>query len=125
LIDLVIDRAPVIEPDKANFGTIQVDTLREIAANKICALVGRSQVKDLVDLKALLDAGIDLDGAIADAGRKDGGADPATLAWLLSELTISPEARLPGGVDPAKMTAFVTELIPKLEKIAFERAQRK
>src|SRR5262249_46239115 len=101
LVDLVIDRAAVIDTEKARFAHIRVDTLREMTANKICTLIGRSQVKDLVDLKTLLGAGMDLPRAFTDAQRKDGGADPATLSWLLSQLTISPEARLPGGVDPA------------------------
>jgi hypothetical protein len=35
IVDLVIDRAPAIESTKAHFGMVVVDTLREIAANKV------------------------------------------------------------------------------------------
>lgn len=53
----------MIDPEKTAFGAVRVDTLREIAANKICTLLSRSEIKDLVDLRAL----VDLDRAFADA----------------------------------------------------------
>lgn len=124
IVDLVIDRAPMVETEKASFGAIHVDTLREIAANKICTLLSRCEIKDLVDLQALLDGGEDLGRALADAEKKEAGADPATLAWLLSELRIGPEARLPGGVDLARLIAFRDALVPRLRALAFERASR-
>jgi len=40
----------------------------------VCALVARSEIRDLVDLRALLDAGCDLEQALADAAIKDRGA---------------------------------------------------
>src|SRR5262249_3933175 len=82
IVDLVVDRAPAVDPAKASFGAVRVDTEREIAANKICTLLSRSEIKDLVDLTALVRHGIDLDQAFADARKKDGGAEPATLAWV-------------------------------------------
>jgi hypothetical protein len=45
VVDLVIDRAPVIDATKALFGDVRVDTLREIAANKVCTLLSRSEIK--------------------------------------------------------------------------------
>jgi hypothetical protein len=125
IVDLVIDRAPMVEIEKTAFGSIRVDTLREIAANKICTLLSRNEVKDLIDLLALVKAGIDLDRAFTDAEKKEGGADPATLAWLLSQVTIGPEARLPGGIAPAEVIAFRDELVPKLRELAFRRAARR
>lgn len=125
IVDLVIDRAPMVETEKADFGAIRVDTLREIAANKICTLLSRCEIKDLVDLQALLDAGLDLDRAFTDAERKEAGADPATLAFVLSELSIAPAAILPGGVEPTKLLAFRDTLVPRLRALAFERARRR
>ncbi|MBM4318791.1 MAG: nucleotidyl transferase AbiEii/AbiGii toxin family protein [Deltaproteobacteria bacterium] len=125
LVDLVVDRAPAVERDKATFGEIRVDTLREIAANKICTLVGRAEIKDLVDLRALLAAGVDLEQAVADALTKDGGADPATLAWLLAELTIGPTAPLPSGLPPEELLRFRDELIPRLRALAFAQVRVK
>ena len=74
--------------------------MREIAANKVCALIARSEIRDLVDLRALLDAGCTLERALEDAAIKDRGADAATLGYLLDQLTIGADARLPGNVDP-------------------------
>ena len=124
LVDLVIDRAPQIDPDKNRFGAVRVDTLREIAANKICTLLSRSEIKDLIDLRELVASGIDLDRAFDDAERKDRGADPATLAWILDELRIGPEALLPGAVDPAELDRFRADFATRLRALAFARARR-
>jgi hypothetical protein len=124
IVDLVVDRAPMIEAEKSKFGSVRVDTLREIAANKICTLMSRSEIKDVVDLRALLEAGADLERALDDAQKKEAGADPATLAWILGELTIGPEVILPGGVTPSELLSFRDELVPRLRAIAFDRARR-
>ncbi|MBC7017991.1 nucleotidyl transferase AbiEii/AbiGii toxin family protein, partial [Salmonella enterica] len=63
LVDLVVDRAPQIA-DKLAFGRIRVDAPREIAANKLCALLDRVEARDLVDLRLLLETGITLEGAL-------------------------------------------------------------
>jgi hypothetical protein len=123
IVDLVIDRAPMIDAEKAAFGEIRVDTLREIAANKICTLLSRSEIKDLLDLQALIEGGADLDRALADAEKKEAGADPATLAWILSELSVGPSAILPGGADATRLVAFRDALVPRLRAMAFERAR--
>ncbi|MBI4956656.1 MAG: nucleotidyl transferase AbiEii/AbiGii toxin family protein [Myxococcales bacterium] len=124
IVDLVVDRAPVVDADKRVFGVVRVDTPREIAANKICTLLGRSEIKDLVDLSELLAHGVDLEQAFRDARRKDGGAEPATLAWVLEQITIGPEARLPGGVDARVLTAFRDGLVRRLRALAFREARR-
>ncbi len=124
IVDLVIDRAPMIEAEKTSFGAIRVDTLREIVANKICTLLSRNEIRDLVDLRVLLEAGADLERAFADAEKKDAGADPATVAWVLGELTIGPEAILPGGVVPERLIAFRDDLVVRLRELAYERARR-
>jgi hypothetical protein len=122
-VDLVIDRAPMIEGEKARFGEIRVDTLREIAANKVCTVLSRSEAKDLVDLRELLKSGIDLERAVRDAESKEGGADPATLGWVIDQITISPSALLPGGVDPKELDRFRQELGTRLRHLAFLRTQ--
>jgi hypothetical protein len=124
IVDLVIDRAPTIDQQKVAFGAVRVDTLREIAANKLCTILSRNEIRDLVDLREILGAGTDLQQSIDDARRKDGGVDSATIAWVLSQLTIGTEARLPGGVDPQELIAFRDELIKKLRALAFEQARK-
>ena len=121
VVDLVVDRAPMVDSAKATFGTIRVDTLREIAANKACAVHGRSEIKDLVDLQTLLASGSSLDQALADASSKDGGVSAASLAWILEQISISPEAALPGGVDPVALNSFRRDLVPRLRRAAFPK----
>jgi predicted nucleotidyltransferase component of viral defense system len=123
LVDLAIDSTERVDPEPRRFGAVRVDTLREIAANKLDALLGRSEIRDLVDLKAILEAGVDLGQAMRDAERKDAGADPATLAWVLDQITISQSARLPGGVASVELDAFRKEIVRRLRAIALERAQ--
>ncbi|MFI5299689.1 MAG: nucleotidyl transferase AbiEii/AbiGii toxin family protein [Polyangiales bacterium] len=103
---------------------VRVDTIREIAANKICTLLSRSEIKDLVDLRELLASGVALDAAIDDGAKRDGGVDAASLAWVLDELSIGPTARLPGGVDPVALEAFRADLVTRLRAIAFEHARK-
>lgn len=124
VIDLVVDSAPAIDVQKAVFGKIRVDTLREIAANKLCTLLGRGEIKDLVDFQKLTAAGIELGQALTDAERKDAGMDPATLAWVLEQLTISPSSPLPGGADATQIDAYRKHLVQELRAIAYRRARR-
>ena len=119
IVDLVIDRVPMLDSEKRMVGQLRIDTAREIAANKICTVLGSAQIKDLVDLKFLLASGIDLSSALADAARKDAGVDPATLAWVLDQITISPEARLPGDTDTVALDEFRRELVKALQRLAF------
>lgn len=119
LVDLVIDRAPEVDPAKSRFGAVRVDSMREIAANKICTLLSRCEIRDLVDLRSLLSAGIELGAALADAEKKDGGVNPATLAWLLDELSIGEEAQLPGDASAGELTVFKEELVARLRALAF------
>jgi hypothetical protein len=121
LVDLVRDRAPQVVAQKQVIGRIRVDPVREIAANKVCAVLGRGVVRDLVDLKALLERGLRLEEVIADANLKDGGANPAALAWVLSDMHISPDAAVPAGVSVADLDRFREELIGRLAALAVPR----
>ena len=88
VLDIVTDRAPQLDPDKKNIDGIRVDTLREMTANKLTTLLGRSEAKDLIDLYFLEQAGHDILAAIPDARAKDGGWEPATVAMLLDTLNL-------------------------------------
>lgn len=83
VIDVVVDRAPQLDPQKPSFGLIRVDTLREMVANKLTTLLSRTELKDVVDLFFLEKAGQDLLAALPDAQAKDGGWEPALVSMLL------------------------------------------
>lgn len=115
VVDLVVDRAPDVAPPETGPDGILLHSLREIAANKICALLGRAELRDLVDLREILSRGLDLQQVLADAERKDGGVSPATLAWLLDGVRIGPEAD-PPGVTAADLERFRRELVLRLRR---------
>lgn len=124
VVDLVVDRAPFIENEKPTVGDVRLDSKREIAANKICAAIGRSELKDLVDLRVLLESGVDLHQAFIDAQKKEGSADPATLAWVLDQIRISSASRLPADVDPVELEAFKQQFVKRLRSEAFAATRR-
>ena len=117
-VDLAVDRAPPLESMKVEIDGIRLDSPREIAANKICTLLSRAEIRDLVDLRALLELGCDLEAALRDAATKDRGADAATLGWILDQLAIGPDARLPGEVDPLDLETFRGTLVKRLRALA-------
>lgn len=115
VVDLIRDRVPQLRAKVERDG-LRTDTVEEIVANKICALVGRSEPRDLVDLYCLEQAGYRVESFLADAARKDAGVTPATVAWVLSGLHVP--ADLPEGVDGAALRAFVHELEARMRCLA-------
>lgn len=118
LVDLVIDRAPQLEPEKQRVGSVRIDSTTEIAANKVSALLGRTAPRDLVDLFALLDQGHELAQVLKDARIKDGAVDPATLAWALSTWRLGPTTPLPEGVTLVQVEHMRMSLIDRLLVLA-------
>jgi len=99
VVDLVADPvATVADPGDQQLGTVRivVDAPHEILVNKLCALLSRSELRDLEDVRALLGAGLDLSQALGDAPKKDAGFSPLTLAWVLRELPIDALGRAVG-----------------------------
>jgi hypothetical protein len=111
LVDVVVDRAPQLDSQKALFDGIRVDTLREIIANKLTTLLSRAEVKDVVDLYFLEQAGHDILASIPDARSKDGGWDPAVVSMLLDGLdTTELPPWLLRAITPGDLQAFLQRL---------------
>lgn len=70
-------------------GPIQVDSAQEILANKLGCLLHRAELRDLVDLQALLEAGLDLRRGLHDAGAKDLGFSPLMVGHLLATFPVA------------------------------------
>ncbi len=96
VVDLVRDRAPQGPLPKQSFGDIRVDPPQEILANKLCALLSRSELRDLIDVYALEQAGFRVEDALPLAEKKDAGLTPAQLAWVLSQIDLTglPEGKI-------------------------------
>ncbi len=121
ILDLVSESAPgLTDPDLGSLSgrTLPIDSRHEILVNKLCALLGRAEVRDLVDVEVLLRTGGDLQRALADAPRKDSGFSAMTLAWLLSGLKTRAMARA-DGLDDARaedLERFRLELVDRLTR---------
>jgi len=105
------------------FGAVRVDPPNEILANKLCTLLSRAEIRDLVDVQALEKAGHHADEALPLAMRKDGGLTPGQLAWVLSQISIGDDARIPGDLSVAEVRAYLAELTARLARIAYPGAQ--
>ncbi len=123
IVDLVAEPFASIEPpQQASVGAavIAVDSQHEILVAKLTTLLGRLELRDLVDVRALFDAGLDFDRALRDAPKKDGGFSAMTLAWVLEGFDLRPMATaLSWSVDEtAKLDAFRLDLIDRLVRMS-------
>lgn len=119
IVDLVAEPfAALAPPEQAVIegAAIAVDSRHELLANKLATLLERSEIRDLVDVKALVDAGGDLDAALGDAPKKDAGFSPLTLAWVLKGYDARPAAKALGwnASQVEELLAFRQWLIDRL-----------
>ncbi len=98
-MDLVHDQSPQLYAEKQLIGAIRIDPPEEILANKLCALLSRAELRDLVDLYTFNERGFSIARAVRAASKKDGGLSPGQLAWVLSEIELGDEAKPPGDVS--------------------------
>jgi len=122
VIDLVREYVAQVAPDKALINGIRVDPPQEILANKLCALLSRSEVRDLVDVRALELAGYRLEDALKAAAAKDRGLTPAQLGWVLSQIELGNDLIPPGGVSVEELRRYLDELINRLTHQAFPKS---
>ena len=101
------------EPHRVEGVEILVDSRAEILVNKLAALYSRLEIRDLVDVQALVGAGEDLDAALGLVARKNGGFSPPDLAWVLRSMDIAALAKAEG-YDAATLVAFRDRLVDRL-----------
>lgn len=119
IVDLIAEPfAAIAPPEQAVIdGTaISVDSMHELLASKLATLLERSEIRDLVDVKALIDAGADLDAALRDAPRKDAGFSTLTLAWVLKDYDPRPASKALGwsAAQAEDLISFLQWLIERL-----------
>jgi len=119
IVDLVAEPQAALEPPLSmtlSGMKVSVDSSHEILVAKICTLLSRSEVRDLFDVQALLDAGGDLVRALADAPKKDAGFSPLTLSWVLETTDFGSIAKSMGWKTEAieALTRFRDSLVQKL-----------
>lgn len=121
IVDLVHDFTQQIDDAKNHFGEIIVDTPREILANKLCTLLGRSEIRDLIDLYCLAQSGYNPLEYVELSLTKDGGMRPELLAKILSEIRINelPTENLLREISVEDLKKFIERLIDGLVLISF------
>ena len=90
LVQLALDAACRFEPTKTfpEFPRLQVDSLADLAANKLLALFGRAMLRDFLDVYALVHhGGFSPEALMAQAQRKDPGFDVYWLGVALERIT--------------------------------------
>jgi hypothetical protein len=100
-------------------GRIVVDSPREILANKLCALLSRTELRDLVDVARLEEAGHDPIAAVHLAAQKDAGLTAGQLAWVLSSFPVSSSEVSDYGMSQKELLDFRESLIRRLTAAAF------
>lgn len=114
-VDLVHDYTVQHYEKVARDGVI-TDTAAEIFVNKLCTLVERSEIRDLVDVMLLERTGLRVEEALPRAQTKDAGVTPATMAWLLESLPVP--ATPPGGVSREAVLEYKGALKERLLRLA-------
>ena len=118
VIDLIHDRVAQGISEKISVGGIRVDPPQEIFANKLCTLLSRAEIRDVVDILSLERSGLSIEDALDQAARKDSGLTPAMLAWILSQIEISDDAIIPGGFSVAEIKTFIEDLQIRFRRMA-------
>lgn len=119
VIDLVREYVFQIESEKRDINGIRIDSPEEILANKLCALLSRSEIRDLVDVQTLENAGFSLKDALKVAAKKDSGLSPAQLAWVLNQISFGDDAQLPTDISVEELRDYLSDLINRLKQLAF------
>ncbi|MBI4374671.1 MAG: hypothetical protein HY542_07320, partial [Deltaproteobacteria bacterium] len=97
-------------------GNYMVDTLKNIAVNKVGCLLGRTDAKDFVDLYFILKREpFDIFELIESGQRKDGGLEPfvwASLIAAVERLTVLPRMIQP--ISLPELQKFFLDLRDKI-----------
>ncbi len=120
IVDFVIEKVHQVDKEKKEFGIVRVDTLHEIGVNKICTLLGRTEMKDLIDLYFLVKNGFDIKGNIEKAKLKDGGVEPAIISYLLSQFKITqlPDYMI-AKVSIKELEQFIADIKKMMSEISY------
>lgn len=118
VVDLIREYVYQIDREKQEIGGISIDSPDEILANKLCALLSRSELRDLIDVRELEKRGFQIETALEAAKRKDTGLSPAQLAWVLNSIELGDDLIPPGGVSVSEIRVYLDDLIDRLRRFA-------
>lgn len=118
VVDLVREYVFQVQNEKPVINGIRVDSPEEILANKLCALLSHSEIRDLIDVRELEKAGFSLENALQAAAKKDSGLTPAQLAWVLNQIKFGDDLKPPSNVSGKELREYLNDLIDRLKRLA-------
>lgn len=121
VVDLIKEYVYQTDPDKPVINGVRVDTPEGILANKLSALLSRSEIRDLVDIRELERGGFLMEDALPAAAKEDSGLTAAQLAWVLSQIRFGDDIDLPGNVSSSELRSYLQNLIDRLKRLAFPK----
>ena len=119
VVDLIREYVFQVDREKREINGIRVDSPEEILANKLCALLSRSEIRDLIDVRELENAGFSLANALAAAAKKDTGLTASQLAWVLQQIKLGDDLILPNAISVADLRNYLQNLIVRLTESGF------
>jgi hypothetical protein len=121
-VEISCDPVPQIVWPKPVVEGVAVDSLEDIVCNKIGALLGRSEVRDLIDLFFLDRAGYRTQEWWRRAVAKEGGLTPEILAHQVSLVPLdAPWPRLSLPLSKDQLAAYRDTLAADLARESFPR----
>lgn len=88
-LDILYEGTPDLAAPTSADGIV-TESLTDLRVAKLTCILSRSEPRDLVDLYFLDRTGHPPEADLPLAVQKDGGVDPAVLAWLLGQYPTSP-----------------------------------
>lgn len=119
IVDLVREYVFQLNREKKEINGIRIDSAEEILANKLCALLSRSEIRDLVDIYELEKTDLRIEDIISAASLKDSGLTSAQLGWVLSQIKFGNDAIIPSRLSVTELRNYLEKLIKRLAKISF------
>ena len=113
-IDMVRDFGPQYG-EHIRLGQVIVDSIENIGANKLTAILGRTEPKDFVDLYFILRAGYSFDDLLAKAQTKDLGLHPFYLAGSLRQ--VRNFRRLPTTTPPLTLSELQYDMLALADRL--------
>ena len=117
-LDLVHEPLPDLGGTGATVEGVAVRSEVDLRASKVTCILSRSEPRDLVDLLFLDRAGFPPEQDLERARQKDGGIDPAILAWLLAQLPIEPMPEMLLPLSAQQLAAWRCELADRLRALS-------
>ncbi len=119
VVDLVSERAePPCAPEEARLddATLRIASRLELLASKLCTLMNRAEIRDLMDVRVLIESGTDLDSGLIIAPSVDTAFSPSILAWVLRDLDVHRIAVATGVEldDARELVVFKNTLVTRL-----------